>query len=81
MAAVNVRVSDNPKIPANSNIPNCYKIKLRASGYRFIYPAVDGRLRNLAIALSKHEQQQAYDIAKARLEDSVKMVENDTHHL
>lgn len=33
----------NPRVEANrlDSLPNCYKIKLRSSGYRLIYQVVD----------------------------------------
>ncbi|WP_338553286.1 type II toxin-antitoxin system RelE/ParE family toxin [Escherichia coli] len=42
---------DNPHIPSAKlrGIKDCYKIKLRASGFRLVYQVIDGNDSNLLI--------------------------------
>lgn len=58
----------NPKIEANKlrEFENCYKIKLRQSGYRLIYQVQDERLIVFVIAIGKRDKEQAYQSAKNR---------------
>jgi len=58
-----------PRVEADklSGMPDCYKIKLRSSGYRLVYQVVDERLVVLVVAVGKRENQQAYGAAKSRV--------------
>lgn len=58
-----------PKVEADklSGMPDCYKIKLRSSGYRLVYQVIDERLVVLVIAVGKRENQQVYGAAKSRV--------------
>ena len=59
----------NPEIPANrlSDLPNCYKIKLRKLGYRLVYQVQQTRITVFVIASGKRERTEAYAIAKERI--------------
>lgn len=63
-------VLDNPRIEANRlrDIDNCYKIKLRQSGYRLIYQVQDDRVVVFVIAIGKRDKEQAYQSAKNRVQ-------------
>jgi mRNA interferase RelE/StbE len=52
----------NPKVPADAvrEIPNSYKIKLRASGFRLIYLVRDVQLVILILSVGKREREEAY---------------------
>ena len=62
-------VLENPKVQATKlrGLPECYKIKLRSSGYRLIYQLQDERIIVFVVAVGKRENEQAYDDAEARL--------------
>ncbi len=47
-------------------LPDCYKIKLRSSGYRLIYQVQDQRLVVLVVAIGKREREEAYKNASHR---------------
>lgn len=57
----------NPHVPAArlSDMPNCYKIKLRSAGYRLVYEVEDDVLIVLVIAVGKRERN-AVDKSAAR---------------
>ena len=59
----------NPEIPANrlSDLPNCYKIKLRKLGYRLVYQVQQTRITVFVIAIGKRERTEAYARAKERI--------------
>ncbi|WP_426143336.1 type II toxin-antitoxin system RelE family toxin [Pseudomonas sp. DWP3-1-2] len=59
----------NPRIEANRlhALPDCYKIKLRSSGYRLIYQVIDQDVVVFVIALDKREREQTYRKAAERL--------------
>lgn len=63
-------VLKNPKIEANRlrELENCYKIKLRNSGYRLIYQVQDERVVVFVIAIGKRDKEQTYKSAKKRFE-------------
>lgn len=60
----------HPRIPAAklSEMPDCYKIKLRSAGYRLVYRVDDGRIVVIVIAIGKRDGSEAYKTAAARLE-------------
>ncbi|WFE68611.1 type II toxin-antitoxin system RelE/ParE family toxin [Thiomicrospira sp. R3] len=62
------QILENPKIESNRlrELENCYKIKLRQSGYRLIYQVQDERVVVLVIAIGKRDKEQAYKGAKHR---------------
>ncbi len=59
----------NPRVEANKlrELPDCYKIKLRNSGYRLIYQVNDQQITVIVAAIGKRERNEAYDKAKNRL--------------
>jgi len=61
---------DNPHVPAArlSNMPNCYKIKLRSAGYRLVYEVRDNVLVISVVAVGKRERNSVYKIAIKRVE-------------
>jgi mRNA interferase RelE/StbE len=58
----------NPHIPsaALSGMPNCYKIKLRKTGYRLIYRVDEQIVYVTVIAVGKRDRLSAYKTAKGR---------------
>lgn len=62
-------VLENPHIPANKlrGMRDCYKIKLRTSGYRLVYQVHDGEVIILVLAVGKRDRSEVYQIAKARI--------------
>jgi len=62
-------VIQNPKIEKNRlrEFDNCYKIKLRQSGYRMVYQVQDARIVVFIIAIGKRDNKQAYVEAQNRM--------------
>lgn len=58
-----------PKVQADKlrGMPNCYKLKMRASGLRLVYEVVDDRLVVLVIAVGRRDNEALYQAGKARL--------------
>ncbi|WP_321277445.1 type II toxin-antitoxin system RelE/ParE family toxin [Thiomicrorhabdus indica] len=63
------KVIENPKVKKNElrELDNCYKIKLRKSGYRLIYQVQDERVVVFVIAIGKRDKEQAYRDATYRI--------------
>ncbi len=59
----------SPRIEANRlhSLPDCYKIKLRSSGYRLIYQVTDQEVIVFVVAVDKREREQVYRKAAERL--------------
>ena len=59
---------ENPRVPAARlhEYADCYKIKLRASGYRLLYQVIDEKVVLLVIAVGKRESSEVYQIADMR---------------
>lgn len=57
-----------PRIPADAlhGMPDCYKIKLIASGYRLVYQVIDERVVVSVLAVGRRERSSVYDTAKNR---------------
>lgn len=57
------------KIAANQlrELPHCYKIKLRSSGYRMIYQVNDETITVLVVAIGKRDKSSAYKKAVTRI--------------
>lgn len=51
-----------------TGLPACYKIKLKADGYRLVYQVQDQALVVLVIAIGKREKDAAYKNAQNRVE-------------
>lgn len=62
-------VLKNPCVEANrlSGLPNCYKIKLRSSGYRLVYQVQDERVVVFVVAIGKREGDSAYKESAKRI--------------
>lgn len=50
-----------------SDLPNCYKIKLRSVGYRLVYRVYDDRIVVEVIAVGKRERNDVYKRAADRV--------------
>lgn len=63
------QVLNNPEIEANKlrELNNCYKIKLRQSGYRLIYQVQESKITVFVVAIGKRDKQQAYKDATTRI--------------
>lgn len=59
----------NPRIEANRlhALPDCYKIKLRSSGYRLVYQVIGQEVMVFVVAVDKREREQVYRKAAERL--------------
>ena len=59
----------NPRVESArlSTLPDCYKIKLAASGYRLVYRVVDSKVTVIVVAVGKRERSAVYSSAMARL--------------
>jgi mRNA interferase RelE/StbE len=60
---------ENPHVSSArlmGNLSNCYKIKLRQSGYRLVYSVHDERLVVMVIAVGKRNNNKVYDEAYTR---------------
>ncbi|CAM3044587.1 MULTISPECIES: type II toxin-antitoxin system RelE family toxin [Pseudomonas] len=59
----------NPRIETNRlhGLPDCYKIKLRSSGYRLVYQVIDQEVTVVVVAVDKRERDQVYRKAAERL--------------
>ncbi|MOA14065.1 mRNA interferase RelE [compost metagenome] len=62
-------ILENPRIEANRlhSLPDCYKIKLRSSGYRLVYQVIDHEVVVFVVAVGQREREQAYHKAAERL--------------
>ena len=60
---------DNPHVPSAKlrGIKDCYKIKLRTSGFRLVYQVIDDVLVIAVVAVGKREHSEVYQLASARL--------------
>lgn len=63
------KCSENPHIPAAKlrGIKDCYKIKLRASGFRLVYQVVEDQLIIAVVAVGKRERSDVYNLASERM--------------
>lgn len=59
----------NPRVEANRlhSLPDCYKIKLRSSGYRLVYQVIDQEVVVFVVAVDRRDREQAYRKAAERL--------------
>ena len=58
-----------PRNEANRlhGLPDCYKIKLRSSGYRLVYQVIDQEVVVFVVAVDKREREAVYRKAAERL--------------
>lgn len=63
-------LKENPHIPRAklSGLKNCYKIKLRNSGFRLVYEVRNSELVIVVIAVGKRDKNEVYKIAEKRLQ-------------
>ena len=61
--------SENPRVESARlrGMKDCYKIKLRSSGYRLVYQVIDERIVIKVVALGKRERNEVYQKAQLRL--------------
>jgi mRNA interferase RelE/StbE len=50
-----------------SGLPDCYKIKLRAAGYRLVYQVLEERVVVVVVAVGKREDSAVYRKARGRM--------------
>jgi mRNA interferase RelE/StbE len=64
-----VEILLNPRVEANClhSLPDCYKIKLRSSGYRLVYQVLDHEVVVFVVAVDRREREQVYRKAAERL--------------
>ncbi|EAT3568436.1 type II toxin-antitoxin system RelE/ParE family toxin [Salmonella enterica] len=64
-----VDVLSNPRVESARlrELPDCYKIKLKTSGYRLVYQVQDDVVLVVVIAISKREKSAVYRQADKRL--------------
>ncbi|MBD9587582.1 type II toxin-antitoxin system RelE/ParE family toxin [Pseudomonas sp. PDM03] len=57
-----------PRVQADAlhGMPDCYKIKLKSSGYRLVYEVIDERVVISVVAVGKRERSTVYERAKKR---------------
>jgi mRNA interferase RelE/StbE len=48
-------------------MPDCYKIKLRSSGYRLVYQVIDEKVVVFVISVGKRERAEVYNEAVKRI--------------
>ncbi|MFW5409022.1 type II toxin-antitoxin system RelE family toxin [Pectobacterium brasiliense] len=60
---------ENPHIPSEKlrGTKDCYKIKLRASGFRLVYEVIDDVLIIAVVAVGKRERSGVYHLASERM--------------
>ena len=60
---------ENPHVPSAKlrGIKDCYKIKLRTSGFRLVYQVIDNTLVIAVVAVGKRERSEVYNLASERL--------------
>jgi mRNA interferase RelE/StbE len=58
----------NPRVPSARlrEVQDCYKIKLKALGYRLVYQVIDAEVVVLVLAVGKREGDLVYRKLKAR---------------
>ncbi|MCQ9120943.1 addiction module toxin RelE [Rodentibacter pneumotropicus] len=61
--------AENPRIESAKlrGMKDCYKIKLRSSGYRLVYQVIDERIVVKVIAVGKRDRNSVYEKAQSRL--------------
>lgn len=59
---------DNPHVPASrlATLPDCYKIKLRAAGYRLVYRVDDIVVTVVVVAVGRRDRNAVYKAAAGR---------------
>ncbi len=59
----------SPHVPTSrlSGMPDCYKIKLRAAGYRLVYRVDDAVVTVVVVAVGRRDRNLVYKIAAGRM--------------
>ena len=59
----------SPRVEADRlrRYENCYKIKLRAAGYRLVYRVEEARITVLVVAVGRRERDEVYLMAAKRM--------------
>jgi mRNA interferase RelE/StbE len=69
------KVLINPCIQASRlsgfGVSECYKIKLKQSGYRLVYEVVNDKLTVIVVGVGKRDKNKVYNVAKTRLDDEI----------
>ena len=62
---------ENPRVASArlSGMPDCYKIKLRAAGYRLVYRVEEQQVTIVVVAVGKRERNAVYKAAAKRSAD------------
>jgi mRNA interferase RelE/StbE len=57
-----------PKVQSDAlyGMADCYKIKLRSSGYRLVYQVIEARVVVSVVAVGKRERSDVYESARKR---------------
>ena len=63
------KLQSSPRVESAklSGLTDCYKIKLRSSGFRLVYQVIDDEIVIIVIAVGKREGQAVYIDAKKRI--------------
>lgn len=63
------KCSENPHIPSAKlhGIKDCYKIKVRPSGFRLVYQVIEDQLIIAVVAVGKRERSEVYNLASERM--------------
>ncbi|EFN9100906.1 type II toxin-antitoxin system RelE/ParE family toxin [Escherichia coli] len=63
------KCSENPHILSTKlrGLKDCYKIKLRSSGFRLVYQVIDDMLIVAVVAVGKRERGNVYHLASERI--------------
>ena len=64
------KLQQNPYVESarlHGDLAGCFKIKLRASGFRLIYKVIDDEIVIWVVAVGKREDEKAYETARKRL--------------
>lgn len=59
---------DNPRVPGAKlhGLKDCYKIKLKALGYRLVYQVIDQRLVVYVLSVGRRDDDETYGAADKR---------------
>ena len=62
---------ENPHVPSArlSGMEDCYKIKLRAAGYRLVYRVEEEKVTVIVVAVGKRDRNLVYKIAAGRVSE------------
>ena len=60
----------NPHVPSAklSGLPDCYKIKLKAAGYRLVYRVYEDRVVVQVVAVGRRDRSQVYRATAERID-------------